>query len=353
MKKTLLTILISIAGIATVFAQKNNNALYPSTLLAESLCPLSSQFVEFTNEDLWYNRYFSITDYTNGKLPYMLAEMASKAGFTAYSTESMTDFYPYDYERYIRLDKKQLFKAFGGDTLIALSNGEEVKLVKMVDTLEIMAANFIEEWQLDTATALFSKNVKAVSPVLCYSHPVFDRKIFRRTCIIDQGGLSEKSKYPQLVARVRYEVMLVQHDGDTDNPLTEDDLFTRESSLSPFFSSYSRNMLIRFLENSAITERLKCYSFSTDSLITDFDAMREGFGYQTMNMQVDLGNGELRDTAVIEKTKYVNSVIFYEDWYIDRNSGRFSKKVTAIAPVLWDMYEGRRSMMLYVKFRED
>ena len=353
MKKVLLAILISITAIAAVFAQKNNNALYPDALLAESLCPLNSQFVEFANEDLWYNRYFSITDYTNGRLPYILSEMASKAGFTAYGVGSMTDFYPYDYESYNRLDKRQLFKAFGGDTLIAVSNEEEVKLVKMVDTLEIMAVNFIEEWQLDTAAALFHKNVKAVAPVLCYSHPAFDRKIFRRTCIIDQRGLLDKDKSPQLVASVKYEVMLVQQDVDTGAPLSAEDLFTREAPLSPFFSSYSRNMLIRFLESSAITERLKCYNFSTDSLITDYDAILEGFGFQTMIMQIELGNGELRDTSVVERTKYVNSVIFYEEWYIDRKSGMFSKRVKAIAPVLWDPEEGRPSVKLYVQFSEE
>jgi len=353
MKKALFSIVLYSIALIT-YAQRNSNALYPPELLVESLCPIDTMFVEYSKGEPWADMYFSITDYTNGRLPYIFTEMASDNRFNGYSTELMTDFYPYDYKKYAVLNESGLFKAFGGDTLIATtSEGEEAKLIKLVDTLEIMAVNFIEEWQLDTANASFNKSVKAIVPVLCYTHPAFEGIYYRRSCIIARKDPSEKSLNPELVARVKYEAPLFHQDEETTGYLPSEELFYRELLCSPFLSSYSRIMLVRFLEDSALDNKLKCFSFNTGKIITDSDTIMYGLGYARFHTQIDLGTGEYRDTAYIDREYYVNSIVFYEDWFIDRKTAQFSKKVTGIAPVLWDLMDNKKRVKIFVRFEEE
>lgn len=353
MKKALLVcVVLSLAEM--VYSQEKVNALYPSELLVESFCPVDTGFVARFEDKFWGGMYFSLSDYTAGKLPYIFTEMATKPCFETYSTESITDFYPYDIESYGKSDMASLFKAFGGDTLIVFGDGEEeVKMVRMIDTLEMMAVSFVEEWLLDTVKPAFSKKVKAIVPIRCYNDANIDRVILRRTCIIPQNRQAEKNDDLMLIAKVKYEFSLFPQGDETHGFLASEELFGRELFGSPFFSSFSRNMLIRFLESSALRKRVKCFDFSTGNAITDKDTIMRGFGYSSNIIVIETGGGEVREATIIEKTGQINSVIFFEDWYLDMKTGQFSKNVTAIAPVLWDPLEKKKSTELFISFDGD
>jgi hypothetical protein len=350
MKKALLFyVIISIS--THVYSQENVNALYPSELLIESFSPVDTGFAAQFQNKLWGSMYFSLTDYTAGKLPYIFTELANNPNLEVYSTESITDFYPYDIESYRKSDMASLFKAFGGDTLIVLGDGEdEVKMIRIIDTLEMMAVNFIEEWQLDTVTPSFNKKVKAIVPIRCYIDEATERDILRRTCIITQSKHAKKKDDLILIARVKYEAPLFPQGDETHGFLDSGELFSRELYGSPFFSSYSRNMLIRFLERSALKNKVKCYDFTTGNAVIDTNKIMKGFGYSQYVTSIDLGGGEVSETKIIERTGQINSVIFFEEWFLDRETGQFSKNVTAIAPVLWDSLEKKKSTELFVSF---
>lgn len=353
MKKALLfSVVLTLSSLA--YSQEKVNALYPSELLIESFCPVDTGFISQFEDKLWGSMYFSLTDYTAGKLPYIFIEMASNPNFKAYSTEAITDFYPYDIETYMKSDEGSLFNAFGGDTLIVLGDGEEeVKVVKLIDTLEMMAVSFIEEWQLDTVIPVFNKKVIAIVPIRCYNDAATERDILRRTCLITQDKQAKKNDDLMLIARVKYEAPLFQQWEAANGFMASEELFNRELLGSPFFSSYSRNMLVRFLESSALRKRVKCYDFSTGNAVTDKDSIMKGFGYSSKVITIESGGGEVREATIIEKTGYINSVIFFEEWYVDRKTGQFSKEVTAIAPVLWDSGEKKKHTELFVRFDGD
>jgi hypothetical protein len=353
MKKALLVCVVLFVS-TMAYSQEEVNALYPSELLIESFCPVDTGFTAQFEDKLWGNIYFSLEDHTAGKLPYIFTEMATNPDFKTYNIESITDFYPYDIETYEKSDEGSLFKAFGGDTVIVLGDGEEeVKMVSMIDTLEMMAVSFVEEWQLDTVKPAFSKKVKAIIPIRCYNDAATERDILRRTCIISQNKQAKKSDDLMLIARVKYEALLFPQGEESHGFLASEELFGREIYGSPFFSSYSRNMLVRFLESSALRKRVKCYDFSTGNAVIDTDAIMHGFGYSNNVITIELGGGEVRDTTILEKTRNINSVIFFEEWYVDRKTGQLTKNVTAIAPVLWDSGDKGKSAELFVRFDKD
>jgi hypothetical protein len=336
------------------FGQKNTNNLLPSELLVEDLCPV---YHEFYTGSPWEGRYFSMIDSSNVTLPGILLNLATNPNNRVFS-EAESYFYPYDIENQKEIDDDEIFTAFGGETRILKTNEGESPFIENIDTSEVEAVQFIEEWKLDTANDAFTKIVKGLIPVRKYLAYGLDRPMISRTCIIMQHPPVKGTKDRKLIARVKYEVPLIDQNEDVTTCLSnastnrQELLFRFEMFNSPMLTSYSRNMLVRYLEDKAIQKMEPCYDFKTNLLITDKDTVEKAFGYSYSRISKTNFDGTISDTIIQEKTGYINSLIFCEEWYIDTETGYFSKEVTGIAPVIWNGNTGEKSVSIVLWFDE-
>jgi hypothetical protein len=121
---------------------------------------------------------------------------------------------------------------------------------------------------------------------------------------------------------------------------------------SPMLTSYSRYMLIRYLEDKAMQKKALCFDFKTNELINDHDYIEKAFGYSFTRISTINMDGSVTDTLIREKTGYINSLVFCEEWYMDPATGYFSKDVIGMAPVLWDE-NNQKSIKIVLWFDEN
>lgn len=349
---------------ALLIAQNSRNSLYPNQLLVENLCPLDSGFLVNAEGTPWNGMYFSIEYTAKSRFANTLCELASYKNNTSYNNRDRTGFYPYDIETYPEFNTEELFFAFGGEINTVYTAEDELLIYESpIDTSEIKAVQFIEEWQLDTSRLNFSKKVKGFIPIRKHYNPIHEEDLFYQTSIILQEAPKKLSNKKKLVAKVKYEVLLFDQDNETLQKLTQQDeyyipgteeLFSREIPYNPFLSSYSRNMLIEFMRNASLKQKLGTYDFITNKKINNAEEIKNGLGENLVTVPVtNLETGELFEMEIWEQTSSIKSVIFCEEWYLDPKTGYFSKVVAGIAPVLWDTQYNHKKIRLTLWFDEE
>lgn len=360
-------ILIFFTGIllpSVLKAQKNQNALYPDMLLIENLCPIDTNFLHDSGSTPWGSMYFSIDISDSKSLAQKLCELAFHKNNTAFRKDMPTTYYPYDIEAGKVLTGEDLKYAFGKriDTLYSM-DGEIIIVENTIDTSEIKAVQFIEEWRLDTLQQTLSKTVKGFIPIRKHLDDTGERNVYRQTCIVIQGTPGKAAKKRELVARVKYEVLLFDlYDKElttfleqgTDATYSLQAQFQHEITYSPFLSSYSRYMLVDFIRKSALEKKLPAYDFYSNEKINTTEDLHAGVGEHLMTVPImDFDLGEYRDVEIWEYSSNIKSVIFCEEWYINPKTGYFSKEVVGIGPVLWDVDTNLKSTRMLIWFDED
>ncbi|MCW3786446.1 hypothetical protein [Plebeiibacterium sediminum] len=306
-----------------------NNALLPNSLLLETLCPLDTNFSK--SNSLGNDLYYSIIDYTGGKLPHQFTEIAFNSKNHKYTLEP-SNYYPYDFTSYTSLNEDEVKISFGESKETVVSGGKNIEVITPLNPIEIKAVQFIESWNLNTQANTFDKTIKAIIPIRSLIN--YSGSIQKQTCIIEQTP-DKDIKNERLIAKVKYEVLLFNKNefkGDED----EYDLFKKELSNAPLLTSYARYQLIGFIETSAHQKIINAYDFNTNKPIEDIKSIKQMLGYTSTVLNViDTSTGEVVEKIIEDRTASVKSIIFCEEWYTNKDKSSIHKKVVGIAPVTW------------------
>ncbi len=327
-------ILLVLLTAKSTFAQNNlNNAnlndLLPNDLLIETLCPLDSNLSN--DSKIWNNKFFSIIDFANGELPHLITDIALNSKNQKYVIEP-SNYYPYDFTSYTNLTEEEVKNSFGESKQTIYSDGKKIDAVTPLNPSEIKAIQFIEEWNLNTQSNSFDKTIKAIIPIRSLIN--YSGSIQKQTCIIEQTP-DKDLKNERLIAKVKYEVLLFDKNefkGDED----EYYLFKKEIPTAPLLSNYARYKLIDFIETSAIQNTMNAYDFGNNQNIEDIETIKQMLGYKNTVLNVmDTSTGEIVEKIIEDRTASIKSIIFCEEWYINKEKSSIHKKVVGIAPVLW------------------
>lgn len=254
--------------------------------------------------------------------------------------------YPYNLNALKRTSRNEIRESFGEATEnVKGQNGKSYLLKYPLDTNLIRAVVFIEDWELDTVAMKFTKTIQGIVPVRIIKDPNHISPRLRKTCLlINEPGNAAPGV---LLARVKCEVLLFDpvfaKSMNSDRGAYNNDelLNNHEIAYSPLFSSYSRNVLNRFVQNSATSGKMKCYDFFSNMPVTDKKEIRRLLGYIEKEVNVfDAVKGTQATMIVEEQMGTIKSLVFCEEWYYHPAGKCFSKKVVGIAPVVWDNETG-------------
>ena len=334
MKKIIILITLVIL-IQSIYAQNklttsDNNEILPNTLLLETLCPLDTNFSK--NCSLWNDQYFSIIDHTNGEINNILLDIALNKKNIKYSPEQITNYYPYDIKSYSKLNEDEVRHSFGESIEYSGDGPMIAGVITEINPSEIKAVQFIEEWNLDTQLNGFDKTIKAIIPIRSLMN--YSGSIQKQTCIVEQTP-DKDFKLEKLIAQVKYEVLLFDNNefkGDEEAYY----LFKKELPNAPLLSSYSRYKLVDFIESSALQKTITAYHFDSNKAIKDKKTIEQMLGYENTVLNVmDSSTGKTVEKTIEKRIASIKSIIFCEEWYINKEKSSIHKKVVGIAPVLW------------------
>ena len=340
MKYVLLCLLGILLPVGSFGQQPLQNALLPEELLVTTTCPIDEAFVDSANGHAWAGLYYSMQDYTGGKLPVLLYDLAFNAQCRVRESNYRSGDYPYDLDRMRTLKPDDVMALFG-----KAKDGQPGKGEGLV--LDIQAIQFVEGWVLDVEQNVFSKQVRHLIPMQVDVVPGDAKGVVKKVCAIEPDHSNVEKG--ELVARVKYEVCLFDYEKQSNEIAEEEYLFERQMPGSPFFSGMSRLRMIHFLWSMTVKRPRPAYDFYTNQRVVVDSVINSAFGYWFREEDgVDAVNGMPLRKVIMTKMGAVRSVVFCEAWYVDARTGSFTKEVLGVAPVAWDFQTGKKSHPILV-----
>lgn len=344
-------LLFSLMFALVILAQKRSeNALMFPDLVINDVVAIDTTYFNgidyakaFNNQSINYIQFVN-----NFRFAALLVKKMMQSETNIYQNYSpYRDVY---FEKYDQIFKKkpllELKKNLGEsiDTVIGVDdNGELQKRVIFsgVDTAELKALLFFDEWYFDEQNFKFSKEVMAYCPIRKYIVEDFELENEWRFRLIGyfvtpelkKRQLKKIKKHMKLFAHVKYEFSVENKllFGYQDDDIA---LYTEDWN-SPNWNSYARQKFRNLLINRVLSQKSKAYDYYTGNLLS-LEHLKANLGHE--KFEVVTIDPETGDEKIIEyETEIVNefikSVIFIEDWYIDPQTMLIDKRVMGIAPV--------------------
>ncbi len=168
------------------------------------------------------------------------------------------------------------------------------------------AIGFIEKWHFDTTNVKFNKTTEWWYPGFFSNSDSSYHRVFH----VFSGNTTEP-----LAENIIYEITFGDKSSD--------------------FRYLDYNRFFSWLVNSAINGKLQV--FAPDSFNNKFDTetLKKRLGEQTVDVTDQDEKGNVVNSTAVQKfnLEELKGIIFIEDWYYDKKTGNFSKKVNGIAPV--------------------
>ncbi|MCF6366168.1 MAG: ankyrin repeat domain-containing protein [Bacteroidales bacterium] len=338
--------------------ENNKNNLFPDCLILNDIIPLDSTYYKsyIYDNDLHNNLHFYCEDFGNVNFNNLYFNKITKGEIKAYS----------NYKPYLTkfeknniynpaLSEKEINEKFGAGLItlymVDVETGEEypIEVTAEANLNEIDGIEFYDDWFYNDKDFIFNKNVFSYSPIRHYlPEDYFDEaeSRYKKIAFINfekyNNKKSKKSikKQAELFKKVKYEFFLYNEDAylnkNNINPDINFQLSKYEKEEAPFWSSFSKQKIVKSVLNKVLSGKIDAYDFYTGQKLKITD-IYERFG---ANEEIEVWDYDYNtgDEIVIKYKKEIypdeiKSVIFIEDWYLDKKTLQIVKNVIGIAPV--------------------
>jgi len=228
----------------------------------------------------------------------------------------------------------------------------ERTLEKKMDTSELFAISFIEDWQLIEKPFSMNKKVIGYCPVRKYYKGDYDAGEIRfktlflcLDTIINKKEIKRSNNRMVLTNKISYEYFLIPevyydvkkgisvYNNVVENCGGEGWLY---DSNSPYFNNEGKSRFLNLIIKKALKENYPVYDFETNQRLS-IDEIKNNTNTGIDSVMVeDVENPGTFIVRAIEKQldlMEIKSIIFHEEWYIDPITLRMQKKIISISPV--------------------
>lgn len=193
---------------------------------------------------------------------------------------------------------------------------------------------FVEKWSFDVEKFEFTKDVIGYQSINKFIDERWKDTIYKSNYSLIYKGNNNKSKYLPY-KKVRCEFFFENY----KNYYLFDDFYFSpdtysENKFSPFFSSYSKFVLVNSLIEKVFMEDYPVFDFYSGDTIPKIQA------FSNLGAKFEKGFFEAYECGGVYGYIYKNfditeirSVIFIEEWYINTENLHIKKEVIGIAPV--------------------
>jgi len=277
-----------------------------------------------------------IPDYENEKLMTPILKMVLNGKVKVYDPNFWGDVYELKESKSIgKIDTSQILKYMGAgtDTVFIMDESGNLSMMPTYikpDIMEISGIFFMENWMLNLEEGLFHKEILAYLPIRDYfvlsEDELTMEKQRRLLFLVSPGRFNNKAN--ENVDESRYSLI-------SDDISYELGLFNK-----PYSDYIYRKENLSGIEQEEYEEweyhHFDFYKFFNRKLFLDvlMAAILEGRlpAYQVDQSEQLLSTIQMEDLASV-KPDEINSIIFYEDWYLDHSMLDMEKVVKRIVLV--------------------
>ena len=219
---------------------------------------------------------------------------------------------------------------------------------------EILSGFFVEEWFFDEEEFEFRKNVIQYQPT--WHKPYYYDGLATGEDVPDDtlrillfgvhndpprrpASLAGDSDYTALVKDFSYELELYNQSFEEiifnyETPLIDEDQWVYYNFM--YYKDFDRDRLIDLIFEKVLSGQVPAYSPVDRTTLMDIPAIHDAMGADSIFVPFrnEEGNYEEKFIEVYMPLENINSVIFIEDWYYNKESLALVKVVKGIIPVL-------------------
>jgi len=259
--------------------------------------------------------------------------------------------YDYNAKEKMSIDEVTASLFYTIDTVtIEQENGEiETKIIKTEYPEDQFKALFFEEnWGVDEDMTSFNKDIVKYTLI---------REVIDPQAKLD--GLTTKDT-------MRYITITVvnNHEDENFKPLAQNiksEFYFNQEDPS-FIKGFNEENFTKAFLNSVLSGKKKAYSFDDLNTVLSVDEIKQSIGATTDTIIVENEDAGM-DTVIVQNEADPESIIgliFIEDWFYNENTMLIEKKVTAMAPIWFNViitsdgqsYETKQIPFL-IKFDEE
>ncbi len=302
-------------------------------------------------------------DYENEALIAPVMEMVLNGRIVVYDPNFWGDVHELTGNKPIlKIDTTQILKYLGAgtDTAMLLDESGNITLIPTYnkpDINEISGIFFMENWLVNLEEQLFHKEILAYLPIRDYyvlNRDELNMEKQRRLIFMvspgrsinEDGNKVNKSKYILVNDDISYEIGLYNkpysdylYRNEQQSGIDQEEYEEWEYHHFDFYKFFNRKLFLDVLLAAILDGKLPAYKADQDSLLLSPDQIEE-----------------------LESVKHdeINSIIFYEDWYLDQGSLAMEKVVNRLVLVRhirdYDDYtkeyiRTRKVPLLMIRFR--
>jgi len=234
--------------------------------------------------------------------------------------------------------------------VIEQMNGDiETKIIKTEYPEDQFKALFFEEnWSVDEDMTSFNKDLVKYTLI---------REVIDPQAKLE--GLTTKDTMRYITISI-----VNNHDDENFKPLAQNikSEFYFKQDIPSFVKGFNEENLTKALLNSVLSGKKKAYSFDDLNTVLTVDEIKQSIGATTDTMIVENEDASM-DTVIVQNEADPESIIgliFIEDWFYNENTMVIEKKVTAMAPIWFNViitsdgqsYETKQIPFL-IKFDEE
>jgi hypothetical protein len=319
---------------------KGSNAIYPGNLIVNYVVCFQQPESDEIQDTIAKEDHFSSFQLQLSDLKYILTDSLLFGKTPVYKMDKEDAFFPYSIlDNKIRLEKSEVGPLLNEKSIIESEDGKVSLIRKVISPEELQGFEFIEEWGWNPLEFSFTKKVIGYNPVLVFYNSNDKLRKKRTFYIIDTCFLCRRKNsmnVPILAAKVKYEYYIDKEYCDKAN-------FQYADVSMPFvynscvWNKATETALIYSLCKPVFDNRIEVFDYNTNEKLTNKQA-KERLGVRMDTVQVMDYEDNVMKTVFVQREfepEKVKSVIFIEDWYLDKTTLMISKKVIGIAPVLF------------------
>jgi len=220
---------------------------------------------------------------------------------------------------------------------------------KNINKLTLLESNvgfeFVEKWNFDAKKFEFTKEVISYQSINKIREEKWNDTIYKSNYSLIFKDIHKKDKYIPF-KKVKYEFFFENYENYV---IFKDFYYTpdtySENKFSPFFTSYSKYILVNTLIEKVFKEDYPVYDFYK------VDTISKSKAFSNLGANFEQDWVESYECDFVKAFFYRNfditeirSVIFIEEWYINPENLHIKKEVIGIAPVR-TYYEGQDADM--------
>jgi hypothetical protein len=320
---------------------KGHNALHPNNLIVNYVVCFQPAEYDGYSDSIVKNGPYSSFQLMLPDLKYIITDSTLFGKIPVYNGSKEDAFFPYCIlDNRERVPQTEVGSLLNEKSIVEM-DGNRVSLIrKVISPEEVKGFEFIEEWEWNPSNVAFTKKVVGYNPILVYSDDKDKIRKKKTFYILDTCFLNNKKtvvKAPLLAAKIKYEFYLDKGYCDKIN-MEYADVSMPFKYHSSVWSETTQSVFIQLLCQPVLDGTVDVFDFVTNEKLTHQQA-KERLGVRMDSVQVmDYVENNTKTAYVLREfePEKIKSVIFIEDWYIDKNSLMISKKVIGIAPVLFD-----------------